>query len=95
MAFLANAVHFPQNLTVYATRDTEVARHNTRDKKCAIINPIKKERGESFMKTRSAKFVFALMCSIVGIVQSVAALAAGGASLMGSYQPKVPEKLRR
>lgn len=55
----------------------------------------KKQRGESTMKTKLSKVSFILMCVIVTIVQSTAALAAGAASLLGTYQPKVPEKLRK
>jgi len=47
------------------------------------------------MKTKLSKVSFILMCVIVTIVQSTAALAAGAASLLGTYQPKVPEKLRK
>ena len=47
------------------------------------------------MKTKLFKILFALMCTLAGVVQSVAALAAGGTSYVTSYQPKVPDKLRR
>jgi len=47
------------------------------------------------MKTKLPKVLFALMCTLAGLVQSVAALAAGGASYMTAYQPMVPEKLRK
>jgi len=47
------------------------------------------------MKAKLSKILFALMCTFVVVIQSAAALAAGGASLATSYQPKVPEKLRK
>ena len=54
----------------------------------------KKERRIA-MKTKLSKVLFALMCTFVVVIQSAAALAAGGASFLNSYQPKVPEKLRK
>ena len=45
------------------------------------------------MKAKLFKITFAMICGLIGIVKSIAALAAGGASYCGIYQRKVPERL--
>jgi len=82
-------------LTVSAKNDTDFAKLDTNRKKCVMITPTTKTKEEPLMKTKLHKVLFALMLALAGIVQCAAALAAGGASFASSYQPKVPERLRR
>jgi len=81
--------------TIIARRSTDIAKVNTERPESAMILPSPKPKGESLMKAKLSKALFALVCVLVGIVQVTAALAAGGASHLTSYQPKVPEQLRR
>jgi cyclic lactone autoinducer peptide len=46
------------------------------------------------MKATLIRTLTAALFTFVLLVQAVAAMAAGAASYLGAYQPKVPEKLR-
>lgn len=47
------------------------------------------------MRNLKSKMTVFCMTALVAVVHSVAALGAGAASYFGSFQPRVPDKLRK